>query len=98
MLVSSAGRQHRRCAGRVAPRPVRAPRFCDACGAALVASVEAAEYKQATVLFAEVVIRLGGYDPAPRDQLLLPQEGERVDDVLVGATAPPSIGSGDSVN
>ena len=30
-------------------------RFCDACGASLVASVDAAEYKQVTVLFADVV-------------------------------------------
>ncbi|HEY5843420.1 MAG TPA: adenylate/guanylate cyclase domain-containing protein, partial [Mycobacterium sp.] len=35
--------------------PHEGARFCDACGAALVASVEAAEYKQVTVLFADVV-------------------------------------------
>jgi class 3 adenylate cyclase len=35
--------------------PREGARFCDGCGAALVASVAAAEYKQVTVLFAEVV-------------------------------------------
>ena len=30
-------------------------RFCDACGSPLVAAVDAAEYKQVTVLFADVV-------------------------------------------
>src|SRR5262245_28846412 len=35
--------------------PREGARFCDACGAALVASGEAAEYKQVTVLFADVV-------------------------------------------
>ena len=33
----------------------RGRRFCDGCGATLVASVAAAEYKQVTVLFADVV-------------------------------------------
>jgi class 3 adenylate cyclase len=35
--------------------PHEGARFCDACGAALVASADAAEYKQVTVLFADVV-------------------------------------------
>ena len=35
--------------------PREGARFCDGCGAALVASVTAAEYKQVTVLFADVV-------------------------------------------
>ena len=35
--------------------PNEGARFCEACGSALVASVEAAEYKQVTVLFADVV-------------------------------------------
>ena len=35
--------------------PHRGARFCDACGAALVAAADAAEYKQVTVLFADVV-------------------------------------------
>ncbi len=35
--------------------PHEGARFCDACGAALVSSVDAAEYKQVTVLFADVV-------------------------------------------
>jgi adenylate cyclase len=35
--------------------PREGARFCDACGSALVASVAAAEYKQVTVLFADVV-------------------------------------------
>ena len=35
--------------------PHEGARFCEACGSALVASVEAAEYKQVTVLFADVV-------------------------------------------
>ena len=35
--------------------PREGARFCDACGATLVAPVEAAEYKQVTVLFADVV-------------------------------------------
>ena len=35
--------------------PHEGARFCDACGSALVASVDAAEYKQVTVLFADVV-------------------------------------------
>ncbi|HUM00419.1 MAG TPA: zinc ribbon domain-containing protein, partial [Mycobacterium sp.] len=30
-------------------------RFCEACGAPLVAPVDSAEYKQVTVLFADVV-------------------------------------------
>ena len=33
----------------------RRRRFCDACGSPLVAAVDAAEYKQVTVLFADVV-------------------------------------------
>ena len=35
--------------------PHEGARFCDACGSPLVASVDAAEYKQVTVLFADVV-------------------------------------------
>jgi class 3 adenylate cyclase len=35
--------------------PREGARFCDGCGSALVASVAAAEYKQVTVLFADVV-------------------------------------------
>jgi hypothetical protein len=35
--------------------PHEGARFCEACGSALVALVEAAEYKQVTVLFADVV-------------------------------------------
>ena len=35
--------------------PREGARFCDACGSALMASVEVAEYKQVTVLFADVV-------------------------------------------
>jgi class 3 adenylate cyclase len=35
--------------------PREGARFCDGCGAALLASVAAAEYKQVTVLFADVV-------------------------------------------
>ena len=35
--------------------PRESARFCESCGAALVASVTAAEYKQVTVLFADVV-------------------------------------------
>ena len=35
--------------------PHKGARFCDACGAALVAAADAAEYKQVTVLFADVV-------------------------------------------
>ena len=35
--------------------PHEGARFCDACGAPLVSSVDAAEYKQVTVLFADVV-------------------------------------------
>ncbi|HEX3286798.1 MAG TPA: AAA family ATPase [Mycobacterium sp.] len=35
--------------------PQEGSRFCDACGSRLVASVEAPEYKQVTVLFADVV-------------------------------------------
>ena len=35
--------------------PHEGARFCDACGSALVASVDTAEYKQVTVLFADVV-------------------------------------------
>jgi class 3 adenylate cyclase len=35
--------------------PHEGARFCDACGSPLVASTEAAEYKQVTVLFADVV-------------------------------------------
>ena len=39
--------------------PREGARFGDGCGAALVASAAAAEYKQVTVLFADVVIPLG---------------------------------------
>ena len=35
--------------------PHEGARFCDACGSPLVASVDTAEYKQVTVLFADVV-------------------------------------------
>ncbi len=35
--------------------PHKGARFCDTCGSHLVASVDAAEYKQVTVLFADVV-------------------------------------------
>ena len=35
--------------------PHKGARFCDTCGSQLVASVDAAEYKQVTVLFADVV-------------------------------------------
>src|ERR1700758_4683778 len=35
--------------------PRKGARFCDACGAALTLVVEPAEYKQVTVLFADVV-------------------------------------------
>jgi hypothetical protein len=35
-------------------------RFCDACGSRVATSADAAEYKQVTVLFADVVIRLRG--------------------------------------
>ena len=35
--------------------PREGARFCDTCGSKLVASVETAEYKQVTVLFADVV-------------------------------------------
>jgi class 3 adenylate cyclase len=35
--------------------PHEGARFCDACGSPLVASADAAEYKQVTVLFADVV-------------------------------------------
>ena len=35
--------------------PHEGARFCDACGSSLVATAEAAEYKQVTVLFADVV-------------------------------------------
>ena len=37
--------------------PHEGARFCEACGASLVASADAAEYKQVTVLFADVVVR-----------------------------------------
>ena len=36
-------------------RATRGARFCDACGTALMASALAAEYKQVTMLFADVV-------------------------------------------
>ena len=39
--------------------PHEGARFCDACGSALMARLDAAEYKQVTVLFADVVIPLG---------------------------------------
>src|SRR5258705_9760732 len=35
--------------------PHEGARFCDACGSLLAASADAAEYKQVTVLFADVV-------------------------------------------
>ncbi len=39
--------------------PHEGARFCDTCGSQLVASVDAAEYKQVTVLFADVVRSMG---------------------------------------
>ena len=39
----------------MAATPHEGARFCDACGSRLMASVEAPEYKQVTVLFADVV-------------------------------------------
>jgi class 3 adenylate cyclase len=39
--------------------PHEGARFCDACGSQLVASADAAEYKQVTVLFADVVRSMG---------------------------------------
>ena len=36
-------------------------RFCNKCGAPVRPAATAAEYKQVTVLFAELVIRVGGY-------------------------------------
>lgn len=41
--------------GSCGAAPRKGARFCDSCGAALVTSVTAAEYKQVTVLFADVV-------------------------------------------
>ena len=35
-------------------------KFCNECGAAVATATTPAEYKQVTVLFAEVVIPLGG--------------------------------------
>jgi len=40
--------------------PREGARFCDGCGSPVEDSGVRAEYKQVTVLFAEVVIRLGG--------------------------------------
>ena len=39
--------------------PREGARFCDGCGAPVTAHDTRAEYKQVTVLFAEVVMRLG---------------------------------------
>ena len=39
--------------------PREGARFCDGCGAPVTAHDTRAEYKQVTVLFAEVVIRVG---------------------------------------
>ena len=39
--------------------PRAGARFCDGCGAPVTAHETRAEYKQVTVLFADVVIRLG---------------------------------------
>ena len=39
--------------------PRAGARFCDGCGARVTAHETRAEYKQVTVLFADVVIRLG---------------------------------------
>jgi class 3 adenylate cyclase len=49
--VTAAPEVCRSCGGA----PHKGARFCDGCGSPLVASVEAAEYKQVTVLFADVV-------------------------------------------
>ena len=38
-------------------------KFCDECGAPIAVSGDTAKYKQVTVLFAEVVISLGGTAP-----------------------------------
>jgi len=38
-------------------------RFCNKCGAPVKPAATAAEYKQVTVLFADVVIPLGGTSP-----------------------------------
>jgi hypothetical protein len=40
--------------------PREGARFCDCCGAPVTERDTLAEYKQVTVLFAEVVIPLGG--------------------------------------
>ena len=40
--------------------PLEHARFCHGCGSPVEDSGVRAEYKQVTVLFAEVVIRLGG--------------------------------------
>jgi adenylate cyclase len=39
-------------------------KFCNECGAPVVGAAKPAEYKQVTVLFAEVVIPLGGTSPS----------------------------------
>ena len=39
--------------------PLQNARFCHGCGAPVAEAAEHAEYKQVTVLFAEVVIPLG---------------------------------------
>ena len=40
--------------------PREGARFCDGCGAPVKEQDTRAEYKQVTVLFADLVIRLGG--------------------------------------
>jgi adenylate cyclase len=43
------------CCPRCGAQPRDAARFCDSCGASLAVEAEPAEYKQVTVLFADVV-------------------------------------------
>ena len=42
-------------------------KFCNECGAAVLTATTPAEYKQVTVLFAEVVVRLGVTSRRDRD-------------------------------
>jgi RNA polymerase subunit RPABC4/transcription elongation factor Spt4 len=46
-----------RCSAELRPTA----KLCDECGSPTAAPGATAEYKQVTVLFAELVIRLGGY-------------------------------------
>ncbi len=55
--------------------PHRRARFCDACGSQLVASVDAAKYKQVTVLFADVVHSM---------QIAAAVDVERLRDIMTG--------------